>query len=68
MKSPKVVQKPTVAAPPPPEAAPSELENAVDSNAGMLKKKKKGAKGAFGKGGAAAQYAGSAAKTGLKIL
>lgn len=68
MKSPSVIQKPTVKAPPPPEKAPSELEDAVDSNANMLQKKKKGAKGAFGKGSAAAQYAGSAAKTGLKIM
>jgi hypothetical protein len=35
---------PTVVAPPPPEKAPAELEDAVDSNATALKKKRKGAK------------------------
>lgn len=35
---------PTVVAPPPPEKAPAELEDAVDSNAVSLKKKRKGAK------------------------
>jgi hypothetical protein len=68
MKSPTVVQKPAIAPPPPPEKAPAELEDAVDSNATSLKMKKMGAKGAFGKKTATAQYAGSAAKTGLKIL
>lgn len=55
----------TVAPPPPPEAPPSELENAVDSNATQLKKKKKGAKGAFGSTGT--QYSGAASGSGLKI-
>ena len=59
--------KPTIAPPPPPEKAPAELENAVDSNANILQKKKKGARGAFGKGAASAQYSGTASGTGLKI-
>ena len=60
--------KPTIAPPPPPEKAPAELENAVDSTATQLAKKKKGGRGAFGKKTSSAQYAGTAAKTGLKIL
>lgn len=59
--------KPTVAPPPPPEKAPSELENAVDSNATALKKKKRGAKGSLGRGFSGAQVKGSASGTGLKI-
>jgi hypothetical protein len=59
--------KPTIAPPPPPEKAPAELENAVDSNANLLTKKKKGAKGAFGKGTASAQYSGKASGSGLSI-
>ncbi len=59
--------KPTIAPPPPPEKAPAELEDAVDSTATQLKKKKRGAKGAFGKKTSAAQYAGKAAKMALNI-
>ena len=59
--------KPSVKAPPPPQAAPSELENAVDSNATMLKKKKKGAKGAFGTTSSGTQYSGGASGSGLTI-
>lgn len=59
--------KPSVKAPPPPQAAPSELENAVDSNATMLKKKKKGAKGAFGTTASGTQYSGGASGSGLTI-
>ncbi len=67
-KTPKIpAPKPTVAPPPPPEAAPAEFENAVDSNANLLQKKKKGAKGAFGKLAVGAQYKGSKSGTGLKI-
>ena len=67
MKAPSVTQKPTVKAPPPPEAAPAELENAVDSNATTLNKKKSGAKGILGRGSSGSQYKGSAAGMGLKI-
>jgi len=35
---------PTVVAPPPPEKTPAELEDAVDSNSTLRKKKRKGAK------------------------
>lgn len=56
----------TVAPPPPPEKPPAELENAVDSNATQLKKKKKGAKGAFGKS-TGTQYSGGASGSGLTI-
>lgn len=56
----------TVAPPPPPEKPPAELENAVDSNATQLKKKKKGAKGAFG-ANTGAQYSGGASGSGLTI-
>ena len=59
--------KPTVAPPPPPEKAPSELENAIDSNATALKKKKKGAKGVLGRGASGTQVKGTVAGTGLKI-
>lgn len=59
--------KPTVVAPPPPEKAPSELENAVDSNANQLQKKKKGAKGRLGRGISGVQVKGQASGTGLKI-
>lgn len=59
--------KPTVAAPPPPERAPAELENAVDSNANQLQKKKKGAKGRLGRGISGAQVKGQASGSGLKI-
>jgi len=58
---------PTVAAPPPPERAPSELEDAVDSNATTLKKKKRGAKGVLGRGSSGTQVAGAAAGAGLNI-
>ena len=60
-------QKPTITAPPPPERAPAELENAVDSNANTLQKKKKGAKGRLGRGIAGAQVKGQASGSGLKI-
>lgn len=66
-KTPKVTQKPTVVAPPPPEKAPAELENAVDSNATGLQKRKRGAKKTLGRGSSGAQYSGSASGTGLKI-
>ena len=67
MSSPKPPPpKPTIAPPPPPEKPPEELENAVDSNATQLKKKKKGAKGAFG-ANTGAQYSGSASGSGLTI-
>lgn len=59
--------KPTIAPPPPPEKAPSELENAIDSNATALKKKKRGARGILGRGTSGAQVKGKAAGTGLKI-
>ena len=59
--------KPTITPPPPPEKPPAELENAIDSNANLLTKKKKGAKGAFGKGTASAQYSGKASGSGLSI-
>lgn len=66
LSTPKPPKPPkTVTPPPPPAAAPSELENAVDSNATQLKKKKKGAKGAFGSTGT--QYSGSASGSGLTI-
>lgn len=58
---------PTVVAPPPPEKAPAELENAVDSNATALKKKRKGARGQLGRGSSGAQYKGSSSGTGLTI-
>lgn len=45
MKSPKPpAPVPTVTPPPPPEKPPSELEDAVDSNATALKKKLKALK------------------------
>jgi len=59
--------KPTIAPPPPPEKAPAELENAVDSNATALRKKKKGARGRLGRGISGAQVKGQASGTGLKI-
>jgi hypothetical protein len=59
--------KPTVTPPPPPEAAPAELENAVDSNATGLKKKKSGARGILGRGSSGSQYAGQASGSGLSI-
>jgi hypothetical protein len=58
---------PTITAPPPPEKAPAELENAVDSNAVGLKKKRKGAKGSLGRGSVGAQYKGAASGSGLTI-
>ena len=58
---------PTVAPPPPPEAAPSDLENAVDSNATGLKKRRKGAKSTLGRGVSGTQYKGSGSGSGLKI-
>ncbi len=58
---------PSVKAPPPPEKAPAELENAVDSNATEIRKKKKGAKGVLGRGASGAQVSGKPSGTGLKI-
>lgn len=66
-KTPKVTQKPTVAPPPPPEAAPAELENAVDSNATGLQKRKRGARKVLGRGSSGTQYKGTGSGTGLKI-
>lgn len=67
-KSPKVAAPaPTVTAAPPPEKPPEELEDAVDSNANLLRKKKAGAKSAFGRGTSGAQYSGTASGSGLKI-
>ena len=56
-----------IKAPPPPKASPSEIENAVDSNANLLSKKKKGTKGAFGKKLLGAQYSGQGSGSGLTI-
>ena len=68
MSSPKAPPPaPTVAPPPPPEKAPAELENAVDSNATALKKRKKGAKGVLGRGASGTQVTGAPSGTGLKI-
>jgi hypothetical protein len=68
MSSPKAPPPaPTVAPPPPPEKAPAELENAVDSNATALKKRKKGAKGVLGRGASGTQVTGTPSGTGLKI-
>ena len=71
MKSPRpVAPPPTPAPPPPPEKPPSELEDAVDSNATALKRKRSGVKGALGRGKAGAQIANTAKAavgTGLKI-
>lgn len=58
---------PTVTAPPPPEKPPAELEDAVDSNATLLRKKKAGTRGAFGRGTASAQYKGASSGSGLTI-
>ena len=44
-------------APPPPEKTPEALENAMDSNAELLKKKKKGARGQLGRGRSGLQVA-----------
>lgn len=67
-KSPKVAAPaPTVTSAPPPEKPPEELEDAVDSNASLLRKKKAGGRSAFGRGASGAQYSGSASGSGLKI-
>lgn len=70
MKSP-TPPKATIAPPPPPPPAkaPAELEDAVDSNAVLRKKKSKGAKGTLGRGKVGAQIAKGAASStsGLKI-
>ena len=60
---------PIVTPPPPPEKPPSELEDAVDSNATALKKKSKGAAGELGRGTSGAQVAkaASSSTSGLKI-
>ena len=69
MKSPPA-PKPTIAPPPPPPPAkaPAELEDAVDSNAALRKKKSKGAKGMLGRGKVGAQVAkaASSSTSGLK--
>lgn len=57
----------TIKAPPPPEKAPSELEDAVDSNATSLKKKRRGAKSTLGRGSSGTQYLGSSSGSGLSI-
>jgi|TARA_R100000951_G_scaffold23268_2_gene19431 hypothetical protein len=63
--TPKVVTpKP---APPPPEKPPEMLEDAVDSTASQLKKKKRGAKGQLGRGKSGVQTSGGAAGSGLTI-
>ena len=70
MKSPKPpAPVPTVTPPPPPEKPPSELEDAVDSNATALKKKARGAKGQLGRGSSGTQIAKAASSyaSGLKI-
>tara|TARA_E500000331_G_scaffold268335_1_gene259674 strand:+ start:1040 stop:1273 length:234 start_codon:yes stop_codon:yes gene_type:complete len=58
---------PPPAAPPPPEKPPEALEDAIDSNATGLKKKKMGARGRLGRGKSGVQTKGSAAGAGLKI-
>ena len=59
---------PTVVAPPPPEKAPAELEDAVDSNAVSLKRKRRGAKQLRRSNNTGANYAGqSSGGSGLKI-
>ena len=64
-KTPKVVTpKP---APPPPEKPPEMLEDAVDSTASQLKKKKRGAKGQLGRGNSGVQVASSTGGSGLTI-
>ena len=65
-KTPKAPPPPPPA-PPPPEKPPEALEDAVDSNATGLKKKKMGARGRLGRGKSGVQTKGSAAGTGLKI-
>lgn len=70
MKSPRVQAPPPIPTPPPPpEKPPSELEDAVDSNATALKRKARGVKGALGRGKVGAQVAkaASSATSGLKI-
>jgi hypothetical protein len=68
MSSPKAVAPaPTVTAPPPPEKAPAELENAVDSNATSLNKKRKGSKQLRRSNNTGTQVAGAAAGSGLSI-
>ena len=70
MKAPKPPKPvPTPTPPPPPEKPPSELEDAVDSNATALKKKAKGVKGALGRGSSGTQIAKAASSyaSGLKI-
>ncbi len=54
-------------APPPPEKPPEALEDAVDSNATGLKKKKMGSKGSLGRGKSGVQTKGKSAGSGLKI-
>lgn len=59
---------PPPAPPPPPEKPPETIENAVDSNATGLAKKRKGAKGSLGRGKSGVQIASTkSASSGLKI-
>ena len=57
-------------APPPPEKPPEALEDAVDSNAMLLKNRKQGAKASLGRGSSGLQVAKKSKNTatsGLKI-
>lgn len=58
---------PPPAPPPPPEKPPEALEDATDSNAVALKKKRSGARGQLGRMASGVQTAGKAATSGLKI-
>lgn len=49
----------TIKAPPPPEKAPSELEDAVDSNATLIKKKRSGTKQLRRKNNTGTNYQGT---------
>ncbi len=67
-KAPPPKPPPTIVAPPPPEKAPAELENAVDSNATTLNKKRKGSKQLRRSNNTGANYAGqSSGGSGLTI-
>lgn len=58
---------PPPAPPPPPEKPPEALEDATNSNAVALKKKRAGARGQLGRKSSGVQTAGKAATSGLKI-
>lgn len=62
MSAPKMPPPPKAPAPPPPppEKPPEALEDAVDSNATALRKKKKGTKDKLGRGATGVQTAGKA--------